>query len=145
MSLRAPAGAVKKRKIVGRGQGTGRGCTAGRGNKGQKARSGYSMKIGFEGGQMPLARRVPKRGFNNLQYEKHYQIVNLRDLALFKDGDVVDYGALLEKRLVNRKTGFVKLLGRGEITKKLHVKVHRASNKAIEEIEKAGGRVELLS
>jgi large subunit ribosomal protein L15 len=102
------------------------------------------MKIGFEGGQMPLARRVPKRGFNNIQYEKSYQTVNLRDLAVFKDGDTVDYGALLEKRLVNRKTRFVKLLGKGEVQKKLHVKVHRASKSAVELIEKAGGTVELI-
>jgi large subunit ribosomal protein L15 len=144
MSLRAPAGAVKKRKIVGRGPATGRGCTAGRGSNGQKSRSGYSRKIGFEGGQMPLARRIPKRGFNNSQYEKSLQVVNLRDLDKFNEGDVVDYAALLEKRLVNRKTDFVKLLAKGEIGKKLHVKVHRASKKAIEAIEKAGGKVELL-
>jgi len=144
MNLRAPAGAVRNRKVLGRGSGSGRGCTSGRGSNGQKARSGYSMKVGFEGGQMPLARRVPKRGFNNIQYEKSYQTVNLRDLAVFEDGDSVDYGTLLEKRLVNRKTRFVKLLGKGEVQKKLQVKVHRASKNAVELIEKAGGTVELI-
>jgi large subunit ribosomal protein L15 len=93
---------------------------------------------------MPLARRLPKRGFNNSQYERAFQVVNLRDLSKFKDGDVVDYAALLANRLVNRKTVFVKLLGKGEITQKLHIKVHRASGKAIEAVEKAGGKVELL-
>jgi large subunit ribosomal protein L15 len=144
MNLRAPAGAVRNRKIVGRGPGSGRGCTSGRGNKGQKSRAGYSAKIGFEGGQMPLVRRVPKRGFNNVRYEKFYQTVNLRDLAVFDNGAVIDYEALLEKRLVNRKTGFVKLLGKGEVEKKLHVKVHRASKSAVEQIEKAGGKVEII-
>jgi large subunit ribosomal protein L15 len=93
---------------------------------------------------MPLARRVPKRGFNNTRYEKFYQTVNLRDLAAFENGDMVDYDALLERRLVNRKTGFVKLLAKGGVEKKLHVKVHRASKSAVEQIEKAGGKVELI-
>ncbi len=144
MKLGAPRGAVKKRKIVGRGQGCGRGCTSGRGSNGQKSRSGYSMKIGFEGGQMPLSRRIPKRGFNNFQYEKSFQIINLRDLERFKEGDVIDYEALLAQGLVNRKVKFVKLLGKGELTKKLHVKVHRASKNAVTAVEKAGGKVELL-
>ena len=144
MSLVAPRGAVKRRKTVGRGQGTGRGCTSGRGNNGQKSRSGYSMKIGFEGGQMPLARRIPKRGFNNTRYEKAFQVVNLRDLNGFNDGDVVDFDMLLSKRLVNRKTKFVKLLGKGEISKKLHVKVNRISKKAQEALEGAGGTVEII-
>ena len=144
MNLRAPGGAVKKRKIVGRGPGTGRGCTSGRGNNGQKSRSGYSRKIGFEGGQMPLARRIPKRGFNNSQYENSFQIINLRDLERFSEGDVVDYETLLAQRLVNRKDGYVKLLGKGEITKKLHVKVNRASKHAVEAVERAGGKVEII-
>lgn len=144
MKLGAPRGAVKKRKVVGRGTGCGRGCTSGRGSNGQKSRSGYSMKIGFEGGQMPLARRIPKRGFNNFQYEKTFQIINLRDLELFKEGDVIDYEALLSQGLVDRKGKYVKLLGKGEVTKKLHVKVHRASKQAVAAVEKAGGKVELL-
>ncbi len=142
MNVHAPHGAVKRRKIVGRGQGTGSGCTSGRGNKGQKARSGYSRKIGFEGGQMPYARRIPKRGFNNRGFEKGFQVVNIRDLAGFNDGDVVDYAALLSKRLVNKKSQFVKLLGDGELKKKLHIKVSRASKKAKEQVEHAGGTLE---
>jgi len=144
MKLGAPRGAVKKRKVVGRGQGCGRGCTSGRGSNGQKCRSGYSMKIGFEGGQMPLARRIPKRGFNNFQYEKSFQIINLQDLERFKEGDVIDYETLLEQGLVNRKVKFVKILGNGELTKKLHVRVHKASKQAVAAVEKAGGKVELL-
>ena len=144
MKLGAPSGAVKKKKIVGRGPGSGRGCTSGRGKNGQKSRSGYSMKIGFEGGQMPLARRIPKRGFNNSQYEKSFQVINLRDLERFNEGDVIDYEILLAQGLVDRKMKFVKLLGKGEITKKLHVKVHRASKKAVEAVEHAGGKVEIL-
>jgi large subunit ribosomal protein L15 len=144
MSMRAPHGAVKKRRIVGRGQGTGRGCTCGRGNNGQKSRSGYSQKIGFEGGQMPLARRIPKRGFNNSRFERQFQIINIRDLAGFNDDDVIDYKVLLSRRLVNRKPQFIKLLGHGELDKKLHVKVNRISQKAREAVEHAGGDVEVL-
>jgi large subunit ribosomal protein L15 len=144
MRVSAPRNAVKRRKTVGRGSGTGHGCTSGRGNNGQKSRSGYSMKIGFEGGQMPLARRIPKRGFNNTRYEKSFQIVNLRDLTGFDDGDVVDFDGLLSNGLVNRKTRFVKLLGKGEIKKKLHVKVNRISKKAQEALESAGGTVEII-
>jgi large subunit ribosomal protein L15 len=144
MKLGTPRGAVKKKKVVGRGQGCGRGCTSGRGSNGQKSRSGYSMKIGFEGGQMPLVRRIPKRGFNNFQYEKAFQIINLRDLERFKEGDVIDYETLLVQGLVNHKVKFVKLLGKGELTKKLHIKVHRASKQAVAAVEKAGGKVELL-
>jgi large subunit ribosomal protein L15 len=144
MKLGAPRGAVKKRKVVGRGQGCGRGCTSGRGSNGQKSRSGYSMKIGFEGGQMPLARRIPKRGFNNDQYEKTFQIINLRDLERFQEGDVIDYDVLLAQRLVDRKVKYVKLLGKGELSKKLHIKVHRASKQAVAAVEKAGGKVEII-
>jgi len=144
MNILPPRGAVKNRKIVGRGQGTGSGCTSGRGNKGQKARSGYSWKAGFEGGQMPYARRIPKRGFNNRGFEKSFQIINLKDLSCFNDGDVVDYNALLEKKLVNRKSRFVKLLGDGELNKKLHIRVSSASKKAKEQVERAGGTVELV-
>ncbi len=144
MNMRAPHGAVKRRRIVGRGPGTGRGCTCGRGNNGQKSRSGYSRKIGFEGGQMPLARRIPKRGFKNSRFERQFQVINIRDLAGFNDEDVIDYTVLLSKRLVNKKSQFVKLLGHGELDKKLHVKVNKISQKARETIERAGGDVEVL-
>ena len=144
MSLRPPYGAVRKRKIVGRGPATGNGCTSGRGNKGQKSRSGYKRKIGFEGGQMPLARRLPKRGFNNTSFERHFQIINLSDLNRYKNGQKVDYEVLLKDRLVNRKTGWVKLLAKGELKKKVHVEVHKASKKAREAVKAAGGEIRLL-
>ncbi len=144
MNLHPPVKSVKSRKRVGRGQGTGNGCTSGRGNKGQKSRSGYSEKIGFEGGQMPLSRRVPKRGFTNKTFKKEYQIVNVGMLdKKFNDGDTVDYSSLLEKGLISRKIKYVKVLGEGELTKKLTVVVDKISEKAKEIIEKAGGTVEL--
>lgn len=144
MNLHPPVKSVKSRKRVGRGQGTGNGCTSGRGNKGQKSRSGYSEKIGFEGGQMPLSRRVPKRGFTNKTFKKEYQIVNVGMLdKKFNDGDTVDYSSLLEKGLISRKIKYVKVLGEGELTKKLKVVVDKISEKAKEIIEKAGGTVEL--
>lgn len=144
MNLHAPAGSSRERKVVGRGQGTGRGCTSGRGNKGQKSRSGYSMKAGFEGGQMPLARRIPKRGFSNSSYQKRYQIVKTGALNRFEEGSVVDFNALLAKRLVSRKIGYVKLLSGGEVTVKLQVKVHRASRQAVRQVEQAGGTLEIV-
>ena len=144
MKLHTPAGARKKKKIVGRGTGTGNGCTCGRGTKGQKSRSGYSRQIGFEGGQMPLARRIPKRGFNNKRFEHNYQVVNIGDLERYQDGDTINYCVLLKSRLVNKKGSFVKLLGNGKLTKKLNISVNNASKKAIEEVEKLGGKVEIL-
>jgi large subunit ribosomal protein L15 len=144
MNIHAPAGSRRRRRFVGRGRGTGKGCTAGRGSNGQKSRSGYSRKIGFEGGQMPLARRLPKRGFNNTRYGKVFQTVSTGDLNGFEAGTIVDYEALLSRRLVDGKTAFVKLLAGGELTKKLTVKVHRASRKAREEVKRAGGALELL-
>jgi large subunit ribosomal protein L15 len=144
MKVHAPVGAMKKRKLVGRGPGTGRGCTSGRGSNGQKSRSGYSRQIGFEGGQMPLARRLPKRGFNNEQFEHMFQIVNIGDLERFGEGERVDYDVMLKRRLVNKKGRYVKLLGKGELTKKLTVVVHKASKKALEGVQKAGGTVEIV-
>jgi len=144
MNVRAPIGAVKKKNIVGRGQGTGSGCTAGRGNNGQKSRSGYSQKIGFEGGQMSLVRRIPKRGFINKKYEKAFQVVNIKDLNRFNDGDEIDYAVLLKNRMVNKKTHFVKLLGNGELSKKLRIRVNRVSKKAREAVERSGGTLEIL-
>ena len=144
MKLHTPVGARKKKKIVGRGTGTGNGCTCGRGTKGQKSRSGYSRQIGFEGGQMPLARRIPKRGFNNKRFEHNYQVVNIGDLERYQDGDTINYCVLLKSRLVNKKGSSVKLLGNGKLTKKLNISVNNASKKAIEEVEKLGGKVEIL-
>ena len=144
MSLRPPYGAVRKRNIIGRGSGSGSGCTCGKGTKGQKSRAGYKRKIGFEGGQMPLARRLPKRGFNNSTFEHAYQIINLGDLNRYKSGQKVNYEVLREDRLVRGKSGRVKLLAKGEITKKLDVEVNRASKKACEAVRAAGGEVRLL-
>ena len=133
---------VNKRK--GRGTGTGNGKTAGRGHKGQKARSGGKLRIGFEGGQMPLARRLPKVGFNNI-FATQYAIVNVADLeAAFNAGDVVDTEALKAKGLVKKTLDGVKVLGNGELTKALTVKAAAYSASAKEKIEKAGGKAEVM-
>lgn len=133
---------VAKRK--GRGAGTGNGKTAGRGHKGQKARSGGGVRIGFEGGQMPLARRLPKFGFNNI-FATQYAIVNVADLeAAFNAGDVVDTEALKAKGLVKKTLDGVKVLGNGELTKALTVKAAAYSASAKEKIEKAGGKAEVM-
>jgi len=143
-TLSPAKGATHSRKRLGRGPGSGQGKTAGRGNKGFWSRSGSSQKRGFEGGQMPLHRRVPKRGFTNI-FREEYEIVNVDQLeARFDKGALVDPAALRSIRLVRRATGKVKVLGRGEITRALTVKVHRASAEAKKKIEAAGGKVELL-
>lgn len=142
--LSPPPGAVRKKKRVGRGIGSGVGKTAGRGQKGQKARqTGNFHKKGFEGGQMPLVRRVPKYGFVNIFSTKVAE-VNVRDLARFDDGATVDADALAASGLLKRSYDVVKVLGNGELTKKLTVRAHRFSKGAREKIEQAGGRVELV-
>jgi len=144
-NLKAPAGATHKKKRVGRGPGSGLGKTAGRGNKGQKSRSGYSGKRGFEGGQMPLHRRLPKRGFTNI-FKKVWAEVNLSDLEKhFAAGEKVTPEALVEKGLVRKtKQAAVVVLGAGEIAKALTVAVHRLSAAAKQKIEAAGGQVEVI-
>jgi large subunit ribosomal protein L15 len=143
--LHPAPGAKKGRKRVGRGPGSGTGKTAGRGHKGQKSRSGYSRRYGFEGGQMPLVRRIPKRGFTNV-FRVEFQVVNLRDLErVFADGDTVSVESLVEKGLVRGARGPVKVLGDGELTKKLTVQVHKFSASAKAGIEKAGGRCEVVT
>ncbi|MBA2662495.1 MAG: 50S ribosomal protein L15 [Bradymonadaceae bacterium] len=143
-NLRAPAGATKDRKRVGRGHGSGTGKTAGKGHKGQKARSGGSVRPGFEGGQTPLHRRIPKLGFIN-PFSKEYSIINLDDLdRLFSDGDVVDDAKLREIGHVRRKLDGIKVLGSGQLTKKLTVKAHKFSKSAVVAIEKAGGSAEVI-
>ena len=132
---------VDKRK--GRGHGTGNGKTAGRGHKGQKARSGGGVRIGFEGGQMPLARRIPKRGFNNI-FAKPLEALNVSVLDKFNDGDVVDAQALLGSRVLAKCVYGVKILGNGEITKKLTVKANAFSESAKAKIEAAGGKAEVV-
>jgi large subunit ribosomal protein L15 len=140
----APAsGATHYRKRVGRGPGSGHGKTAGRGNKGQQSRTGYRHQRGFEGGQMPLHRRLPKRGFTNI-FRVEYDIVNLRDLAAFDAGDTVNPEILVAARLT-RKNRPVKILGDGQIEKALTVSAHKFSASAKASIEKAGGRCEVLS
>jgi large subunit ribosomal protein L15 len=134
-------GAKKQKKRVGRGQGTGQGCNAGRGMKGYKSRSGSGIKVGFEGGQMPLQRRLPKRGFSN-PFRKQYAIVNVQDLERFAAGTKVDRQMLLDAGLVSKKCALVKLLGNGEIKNALTVALDKVSDSARQKIEAAGGKVE---
>src|SRR5689334_18472203 len=142
-NLRPPRGAKHPKKRVGRGPGSGHGKTASRGSKGAKSRSGFRFKRGFEGGQMPLHRRVPKRGFTNI-FRVEYDIVNLADLDRFEAGTAVTLEALAEARLA-RKSRPVKILGDGEIKKALTVSAHKFSASAKARIEAAGGRCEVLS
>ncbi len=136
-------GSTKEAKRKGRGIGSGNGKTGGRGHKGQKARSGGGVRPGFEGGQMPLARRVPKRGFTNI-FAVRYAFVNVSALDVFEDGAVVDAAALQEKGLINKLYDGVKILGNGEISKKLTVKATKFSKSAAEKIEAAGGKAEVI-
>ena len=128
----------------GRGPGSGNGKTAGKGHKGQNARSGGGVRPGFEGGQLPLYRKLPKRGFNNFLFKKNYTIVNVQSLNMFDDGDVVDFAALLAKGVINNVKDGVKILGEGELTKKLTVKAAVFSAAAKEKIEAAGGKAEVI-
>ncbi|MBR3759948.1 MAG: 50S ribosomal protein L15 [Ruminococcus sp.] len=130
-------------KRVGRGHGSGNGKTAGKGHKGQNARSGGGVRIGFEGGQMPLTRRIPKRGFNNI-FAAKYAIVNVSDLNAFKDGTVVDTELLIASGLVKKAYDGIKVLGNGELTANLTIKAAKFSQSAIEKIEKAGGKAEVI-
>ncbi len=134
---------TKARKRVGRGHGSGNGKTAGKGHKGQNARSGGGVRIGFEGGQMPLARRIPKRGFNNI-FRATYATVNVGDLNKFTDGTVVDAELLCASGLVKKVCDGVKILGEGELTAKLTVKAAKFTKSAAEKIEKAGGKAEVI-
>lgn len=142
--LSPAAGSKKEVKRIGRGAGSGQGKTAGKGHKGQKARAGRGMRPGFEGGQMPLQRRVPKRGFVNI-FGKEFSIVNVSALdQSFEDGAVVDIDALIEKGLVKKVLDGVKILGNGEISKKLTVQVNAYSEVAKQKIEAAGGKAEVI-
>ena len=141
--LSPAAGANKQPYRKGRGHGSGNGKTAGRGHKGQKARSGGGVRIGFEGGQMPLARRIPKRGFNNI-FAKPLEAINVSELDRFDDGAVVDAKALLDAGVLSKCRYGVKILGNGEISKKLTVKASAFSETAKEKIEAAGGKAEVI-
>lgn len=136
-------GSTKATKRIGRGYGSGQGKTAGKGHKGQNARSGGGVRIGFEGGQMPLSRRIPKRGFNNI-FATKFAIVNVADLNKFVDGTVVDAELLKASGLIKKEYDGVKVLGNGELTAKLTVKAAKFSQSAIEKIEKAGGKAEVM-
>ncbi|MFH1102742.1 MAG: 50S ribosomal protein L15 [Pseudomonadota bacterium] len=136
-------GSKKTKKRVGRGDGSGRGTTSGRGAKGHKARSGGGVSPGFEGGQMPIQRRLPKRGFTNI-FKRHFAVINIRDLTRFETGSTVDEAALIRERLVQGKRNGIKLLGQGEIGHPLTIRLHRVSKSAQEKILKAGGTVEVL-
>ena len=142
--LRPAKGANKKRKRVGRGPGSGHGKTAGRGEKGQKSRSGFSQKPGFEGGQMPLHRRIPKRGFTN-KFAKEYAVLNVKELNDFEDGTEVTPELLTQKGLVKKGKDGIRILGEGELSRKLTVRAHHFSESARQKIEKAGGSVEVVS
>ena len=135
---------TKSRKRVGRGTGSGKGKTSGRGQKGQNSRSGGGVRLGFEGGQMPLMRRLPKRGFTNI-FKKQYAIVNLDELNILEENTVVTESLLLERRIIGKKLHYgVKVLGNGELTKALTVKANKFSATAKAKIEKAGGKIEVL-
>ena len=141
--LKPAAGSTAVGKRKGRGPGSGNGKTAGRGNKGQWSRSGGGVRPGFEGGQMPLTRRLPKRGFNNV-FAKKYAIVNVSELNVFESGETVDFEALKAKGLVAGSTDGVRVLGRGELKVKVNVKANGITASAKEKIEAAGGKAEVI-
>lgn len=135
---------AKRTKRVGRGPGSGMGKTSTRGQKGQKSRSGVSIKPWFEGGQSPLYRRIPKRGFNNSNFTVRYAIINLSDLNRFNDGDVITMELLKEKGIIKKELSGLKVLGNGELEKKLTIKANRFSSKAVSKIESVGGTAEVI-
>jgi len=142
-TLKYAPGSRKNRKRVGRGQGSGHGGTSCRGHKGQRSRAGSKRKSGFEGGQTPLQRRLPKRGFTNI-FKKEYQVVNLKDLEKIKKITKINPELLYEKRLISKKNVPVKILGEGEVTKELEIAAHAFSKTAQEKIEAAQGRITIL-
>ena len=141
-NIEQPAGAVRVSKRVGRGTSSGTGKTAGKGHKGQNARSGGGVRPGFEGGQLPLFRRLPKRGFSNAPFKTEYATINVSDLDKFEDGAVVTPELLKEMGIVKKQLAGIKVLGNGELTKKLTVKASKFSATAVEKIEKMGGKAE---
>ncbi|AOT71186.1 50S ribosomal protein L15 [Geosporobacter ferrireducens] len=141
--LRPAEGSTKDRKRRGRGTASGQGKTGGRGEKGQKARSGGGVRPGFEGGQMPLYRRLPKRGFNN-PFKKVWTIINLDELNRFEDGTVVTPELLLENGIIKKVVDGVKILGDGQLEKKITVQAHKFSQTAVEKIQAAGGKAEVI-
>ena len=144
-TLKPRPGSKHRVKRLGCGESSGHGKTSGKGHKGQKARSGGSIRLGFEGGQMPLIRRLPKRGFNNAEFKTVWATVNVGQLNAFEDGATVNEAALLEKKLIRGTYDGVKVLANGELTKKLVVAVDQLSAAAVEKIQKAGGSVEAVA
>ncbi len=142
--LKPSEGAFKTSKRLGRGVASGHGKTSGKGHKGQNARSGGGVRPGFEGGQLPLFRRLPKRGFSNAMFKKEYATINVSDLDKFEDGAVITPELLKEMGILKKQLSGVKVLGNGELTKKLTVKAHKFSNSAIEKIESKGGKAEVI-
>jgi large subunit ribosomal protein L15 len=143
-NLRPAKGSVRERKRVGRGPGSGLGKTSGRGEKGQKSRSGFSHREGFEGGQMPLHRRVPKRGFTNARFKKEFAEINLERLEVFDAGAIITPEVLLKRGMIKNLRGGLKVLAKGSVTKPLTVRAHKFSAKAQEQITGAGGKAEIL-
>ena len=141
-TIEQPVGAVRAPKRVGRGTSSGTGKTSGKGHKGQNARSGGGVRPGFEGGQLPLFRRLPKRGFSNARFKVEYATINVSDLDKFEDGAVVTPELLKEMGIVKKQLAGIKVLGNGELTKKLTVKASKFSATAVEKIEKMGGKAE---
>ena len=137
-------GATQRRKIVGRGPGSGLGKTSGKGHKGQNARSGGGVNPVFEGGQLPLYRRLPKRGFSNFKFKTRYATVNISDLNMFEEGTLVTPALLKEVGLVKKELNGVKVLGDGELTKKLTIQANKFSQSAIEKIEESGSKIEVI-
>lgn len=142
-SLKPPRGARRKKKLLGRGPGSGHGKTSTRGIKGQTSRAGRDFYPGFEGGQTPLIRRIPKRGFSNVSFQDRYQIVNIKDLAKIKE-PVIDPQLLEQAGLIKNKDKLTKILGEGELSRSLTVKAHAFSKRAKELVEKAGGKIEII-
>lgn len=142
--LKYNKGSKKDIKRLGRGSSSGTGKTSGRGENGQKSRSGGGVRVGFEGGQLPLYRRLPKRGFSNAMFKKEYAVINVSDLNNFKEGTEVTPELLMEMGIIKKQLSGIKVLGNGEITKKLTVRAHKFSDSAKEKIEAAGGKAEVM-
>ena len=142
--LNAVEGSTHRRKVVGRGPGSGHGKTSGRGEKGQKARSGGSVHIWFEGGQTPLYKRLPRRGFSNAKFKIRYATINVGDLNNFKDGDVITPELLQEKGIIKKQLSGIKVLGDGKLDKKITIKAHRFTQGALRKIEESGSKAEVI-
>ncbi len=142
--LKNNPGSTRRRKLLGRGPGSGHGKTSGRGEKGQKARSGSSISAWFEGGQTPLYKRIPRRGFSNKRFAKKYSIINVSELNIFEEGTVVTPELMKQKKLYTKELSGIKILGNGKLEKKLTIKANIFTNSAINKIEELGGKAEVI-